>query len=104
VVNKYCGIMMLIIMIAMELSAFRRPLRGKEIEAFDSLMNKAREHASSCTVAPLLEPMRGVCGSWEVGDLCGHEGAGFLRAPHFHKFSAINIRRFRKKRTADERR
>jgi hypothetical protein len=25
--------------------------------AFDSLMNKAREHASSCTVAPLLEPM-----------------------------------------------
>ncbi len=27
---------------------------------FDSLMNKARAHASSCTVAPMLEPMDAV--------------------------------------------
>lgn len=40
-----------------ELSAFRRALRGKDRNAFDSLMNKARQHASSCTVAPLLDPM-----------------------------------------------
>jgi hypothetical protein len=43
-----------------ELSAFRRALRGNDREAFDSLMNKARAHASSCTVAPLLEPMDAV--------------------------------------------
>jgi hypothetical protein len=35
-------------------------LRGEEKVAFDSLMNKAREHASSCTVAPRLEPMDAV--------------------------------------------
>lgn len=40
-----------------ELSVFRRALRGEDKNAFDSLMNKAREHASSCTVAPALEPM-----------------------------------------------
>lgn len=40
-----------------ELSAFRRALRGEDRNAFDSLMNKARLHASSCTVAPLLDPM-----------------------------------------------
>jgi hypothetical protein len=40
-----------------ELSVFRRALRGEDKIAFDSLMNKAREHASSCTVAPVLEPM-----------------------------------------------
>ena len=40
-----------------ELSAFRRALRGEDRNAFDSLMNKARGHASSCTVAPLLDPM-----------------------------------------------
>jgi hypothetical protein len=40
-----------------ELSAFRRALRGQDKLAFDSLMNKARVHASSCTVAPLLDPM-----------------------------------------------
>jgi hypothetical protein len=39
-----------------ELSVFRRALRGEDRFAFDSLMNKARAHASSCTVAPLLEP------------------------------------------------
>jgi len=40
-----------------ELSAFRRALRGEDRNAFDSLMNKAREHASSCTVVPTLDPM-----------------------------------------------
>jgi len=40
-----------------ELSVFRRALRGEDKTAFDSLMNKAREHASSCTVTPALEPM-----------------------------------------------
>ena len=40
-----------------ELSVFRRALRGEDRNAFDSLMNKARQHASSCTVAPLLDPM-----------------------------------------------
>ena len=43
-----------------ELSAFRRALRGEDRNAFDSLMNKARQHASSCTVAPLLDPMDAV--------------------------------------------
>ena len=40
-----------------ELSAFRRALMGEERNAFDSLINKARQHASSCMVAPLLDPM-----------------------------------------------
>ncbi len=40
-----------------ELSVFRRALRGEDKIAFDGLMNRAREHASSCTVAPVLEPM-----------------------------------------------
>jgi len=43
-----------------ELSVFRRALRGENKIAFDSLMNKAREHASSCTVTPMLEPMDAV--------------------------------------------
>lgn len=43
-----------------ELSVFKRALRGEDKKAFDSLMNKAREHASSCTVAPVLEPMDAV--------------------------------------------
>ncbi len=46
--------------IILELSVFRRALRGDEKEAFDSLMNKARKHASSCTVAPTLDPMDAV--------------------------------------------
>jgi hypothetical protein len=46
--------------IIMELSVFRRALRGEDRIAFDCLMNKAREHASSCTVAPLLDPMEAV--------------------------------------------
>ena len=43
-----------------ELSAFRRALREEDRNAFDSLMNKARAHASSCTVVPLLDPMEAV--------------------------------------------
>lgn len=46
--------------IIIELSAFRRALRGEDRAAFDSLMNKAREHASSSTVAPAIEPMDSV--------------------------------------------
>jgi hypothetical protein len=41
-----------------ELSVFRRALRGEDKVAFDSLMNKARAHASSCTL--ILEPMDAV--------------------------------------------
>ncbi len=40
-----------------ELSDFRRAFRGEDRTAFDSLMNKARVHASSCTVVPTLDPM-----------------------------------------------
>jgi len=40
-----------------DLSVFKRALRGEDKLAFDGLMNKAREHASSCTVTSLLEPM-----------------------------------------------
>lgn len=43
--------------IILELSVFRRALHGEEKIAFDSIMNKARKHASSCTVAPTLDPM-----------------------------------------------
>jgi hypothetical protein len=43
-----------------ELSVFRRALCSEDRAAFDGLMNKARQHASSCTVAPLLEPMDAV--------------------------------------------
>ena len=43
-----------------ELSDFRRALRGEDRAAFDSLMNKAREHASSCTVVPTLDPMNAI--------------------------------------------
>jgi hypothetical protein len=43
-----------------ELSDFRRALRGEDKVAFDSLMNKAREHASSCTVVPTLDPMHAI--------------------------------------------
>jgi hypothetical protein len=48
---------MLLEVITVELSVFRRALRGEDKVSFDSLMNKAREHASSCTVAPTLDPM-----------------------------------------------
>ncbi len=43
-----------------ELSAFRRALRGNDRAAFDSLMNMARQHASSCTVTPLFDPIDAV--------------------------------------------
>ncbi len=43
--------------IIVELSVFRRALRGDEKEAFDDIVNKARKHASSCTVAPTLDPL-----------------------------------------------
>jgi hypothetical protein len=43
-----------------ELSDFRRALRGEDKVAFDSLMNKARAHASSCTVVPTLDPMHAI--------------------------------------------
>ena len=43
-----------------ELSNFRRALRGEDRVAFDSLMNKARVHASSCNVVPTLDPMHAV--------------------------------------------
>jgi len=43
-----------------ELSVFRRALRGVDKDVFDNLMNKARTHASSCTVAPTLDPMQAV--------------------------------------------
>ncbi len=46
--------------IIVELSVFRRALRGEDKAAFDSLMNRARKHASSCTVAPTLDPMDAV--------------------------------------------
>ena len=43
-----------------ELSDFRRALREEDRIAFDNLMNKAREHASSCTVVPTLDPMHAI--------------------------------------------
>ncbi len=51
---------MLLEEIIVELSVFRRALRGEDKVAFDSLMNKARSHASSCTVAPTLDPIDSV--------------------------------------------
>ncbi len=51
---------MLLEEIILELSVFKRALRGEDQVAFDSLMNKARAHASSCTVMPMLEPMDAV--------------------------------------------
>ena len=46
--------------IILELSVFRRALHGEDKAAFDGLMNKARTHASSCAVAPTLDPMDAV--------------------------------------------
>lgn len=43
-----------------EFSVFRRALHGEDKDAFDSLMNKARKHASSWMVAPTLDPMDAV--------------------------------------------
>lgn len=43
-----------------ELSVFISAPHGKDKDSFDNLMNKARRHASSCTVAPTLDPMQAV--------------------------------------------
>jgi hypothetical protein len=43
--------------IVLELAVFRRALRGEDRNAFDNIMNMARQHASSSTVAPMLDPM-----------------------------------------------
>lgn len=43
-----------------ELSDFRRALRGEDKAAFDSLMNKAREHASSCIDIQTLDLMHAI--------------------------------------------
>jgi len=51
---------MLLEEIVMEPSVFRRALRGEDKIVFDSIMKKAREHESSCTVTPMLEPMDAV--------------------------------------------
>ncbi len=51
---------MLLEEIILELSIFRRALHGEDKAAFDRLMNRARKHASSCTVAPTLDPMGAV--------------------------------------------
>ena len=40
-----------------ELSVYRRALRGDDKIAFDDIMNKARQHASSCTLIPLFDPI-----------------------------------------------
>lgn len=39
-----------------ELSVYRRALRGEEKIVFDDMMNKARQHASSCTLVPSFDP------------------------------------------------
>ncbi len=46
--------------IIMELSIFRRALHGEDKAAFDRLVNKARKHASTCTIVPTLDPMDAV--------------------------------------------
>ena len=58
---------MLLEEIVIELSVFRRALRREDNVVFDSLMNKMRVHASSCTVTPMLEPMDAVFLSILVG-------------------------------------
>ena len=40
-----------------ELAVYRRALRGEDKIAFDDIMNKARQHASSCTLLPLFDPV-----------------------------------------------
>ncbi len=54
------GFRMLLEEMIAELSVFRRALHGEDKDAFDSLMNKARKHASSWMVAPTLDPMNAV--------------------------------------------
>jgi hypothetical protein len=50
----------LLVEIILELSVFRRALHGEDKAAFDSFMNKARKHVSSCTVVPTLDPMHAI--------------------------------------------
>lgn len=40
-----------------ELATYRRALRGDDKTVFDDIMNKARQHASSCTVVPMFDPV-----------------------------------------------
>lgn len=40
-----------------ELTVYRRALRGEDKDTFDDIMNKARQHASSCSLLPLFDPM-----------------------------------------------
>ncbi len=40
-----------------ELQIFRRALHGEDKIAFDNLIEKARKHASSCTIVPTLDPL-----------------------------------------------
>jgi len=39
-----------------ELEYYRKALRGEDKIVFDDMMNKARQHASSCTLVPLFDP------------------------------------------------
>ena len=43
--------------IASELSTYRRALRGEDKDAFDEVMDKARRHASSCSIVPTIDPI-----------------------------------------------
>ena len=40
--------------------AFRRALRGKDREAFDRLLDRARQHTSASSYAALSDPVEGV--------------------------------------------
>ena len=40
-----------------ELNIYRRALRGDDRIVFDNIMNMARQHASSCTLLPLFDPV-----------------------------------------------
>ena len=43
--------------IIIELNVYRRALRGDDKTTFDDIMNRARQHASSCTLLPLFDPV-----------------------------------------------
>lgn len=43
-----------------ELSIYRRALRGKDKEAFDEVINKARKHISSSSVVPTIDPLSSI--------------------------------------------
>ena len=48
---------MLLDSIILELADFRRTMRRRDREAFDRIMDMAREHASASAVAAALDPM-----------------------------------------------